>query len=209
MMKIRMKIVLILAAVTLVPISSLITYQPTRVQAKQIKTKYGFLNNFKFPSNWRGKWYSNSNQGLSNMVIYEKGFNTPWTGEYVDLVTPTKVNGINKYPWQMGGKWLSKHYNALRHVGRVSNKQINGQKWIIVSPIDEKSLKMGFAFILESRKLDGEDQEVMFEADPKTGEIYDQFLRTPELAQKYHDYYFPDLNYIVTTISYNNTKTKS
>lgn len=29
----------------------------------------------------------------------------------------------------------------------------------------------------------------MFEANPKTGEIYDQFYRSPKLAQKYQNYY--------------------
>lgn len=35
----------------------------------------------------------------------------------------------------------------------------------------------------------------MFEANPKTGEIYDQFYCSPKLAQKYQNYHFKNETY--------------
>ncbi|QYN56332.1 hypothetical protein GYM69_03940 [Lactobacillus panisapium] len=200
-MKLRKIITVLLATVTLTTVSGLLTSQPEMVQAKQTKikikkTKNGFTANFNFPQSWRGKWYSYTNQKLKSMEIHSEGLNTPWTGEYVKLVTPTKVKGTNKYIWQMGHKWNQKYYPVIKKVSRVSTKTLNKQKWIIMSPIDEKSLKMGYAFALETRQLDGTNQEIMFEANPITGQIYEQFFRSPELAQKYSGYRFNDLNYL-------------
>lgn len=210
-MKNKQVISALIVAATFSSTAGAMISNPTPIQAKETtkkiqKTEYGYTDNFKFPKAWQGKWYSNNNQIIRNMEIAEKGFNTPWTGEYVELVTPTKVKGTNKYLWQMDHKWLDKHYNVLRHVGRVSTRQIQGKKWIIFSPIDEKSLKMGFAFTLETRELDGVKQQVLLQGDPKTGAIYDQFFRSPELAQKYHDYHFSDLNYIITVVNSDKTK---
>lgn len=209
-MKKNKTIALLATAITLFSAASYIVIKPTQAEAVSVKkksqnktkkTNYGFLANFKIPKSWQGKWYSNNNQQLKNMEIHKKGFNTPWTGEYAELATPTKVKGTNKYLWQMGENWLSKHYNVLKHIGRVSTKQLNNKQWIVFSPIDEKSIKMGFAFILETKDLDGVKQEVMLEANPNTGEIYDQFFRSAELAQKYHDYHFADLNYHSVTVN--------
>lgn len=200
-MKMRKLIAVLLTTVSLISVGELITNQPEVVQAKQTKikikkTKNGFTANFNFPKSWRGKWYNNSNQKLKSMEIHARGLNTPWTGEYVKLVSPTKVKGTDKYIWQMGEKWNKKHYPVIKKVSRVSTKTINKQKWTIMSPIDEKSLKMGFAFAIETRQLDGTNQKILFEANPITGEIYEQFFKSPDLAQKYSGYHFADLSYL-------------
>ena len=159
------------------------------------KTKYGFKRDFKFPQSWRGKLFSNTHGHLSNMIIKKNGFNTPWTGEYVELVSVGKVKGTNKYLWQMPHSWFTKHNKIFKNLGRVTTKNLKNKKWIVFSPIDENNIKIGYAFSLQNKKIDGKTQKVMFEANPKTGEIYDQFYRSPKLAQKYQNYHFKNETY--------------
>ena len=159
------------------------------------KTKYGFKRDFKFPKSWRGKWFSNTHDKVSKMTIKKNGFNTPWTGEYVELVSAGKVKGTNKYLWQMPQSWFTKHDKIFKHLGRVTTNKISNKKWIVFSPIDENNIKIGYAFSLQNKKIAGKTQKVMFEANPKTGEIYDQFYRSPKLAQKYQNYHFKNETY--------------
>ena len=159
------------------------------------KTKYGFKRGFNFSKSWQGKWYSNTHDKLSKMTIKKNGFNTPWTGEYVELVSAGKVKGTNKYLWQMPQSWFTKHDKIFKHLGRVTTNKISNKKWIVFSPIDENNIKIGYAFSLQNKKIDGKTQKVMFEANPKTGEIYDQFYRSPKLAQKYQNYHFKNETY--------------
>ena len=159
------------------------------------KTKYGFKRGFNFSKSWQGKWYSNTHDKLSKMTIKKNGFITPWTGEYVELVSAGKVKGTNKYLWQMPQSWFTKHDKIFKHLGRVTTNKISNKKWIVFSPIDENNIKIGYAFSLQNKKIDGKTQKVMFEANPKTGEIYDQFYRSPKLAQKYQNYHFKNEKY--------------
>ena len=159
------------------------------------KTKYGFKRDFKFPKSWRGKWYSNTHDKLSKMTVKKIGFNTPWTGEYVELVSAGKVKGTNKYLWQMPQSWFTKHAKIFKHLGRVTTNKISNKKWLVFSPIDENNIEIGFAFRLKNEKIAGKTQQVIFEANPKTGEIVDQFFRSPKLAQKYQHYNFKGETY--------------
>ena len=159
------------------------------------KTKYGFKRDFNFSKSWQGKWYSNTHDKLSKMTIKKNGFITPWTGEYVELVSAGKVKGTNKYLWQMPHSWFTKHNKIFKNLGRVTTKNLKNKKWIVFSPIDENNIKIGYAFSLQNKKIDGKTQKVMFEANPKTGEIYDQFYRSPKLAQKYQNYHFKNETY--------------
>ena len=159
------------------------------------KTKYGFKRDFKFPQSWRGKWFSNTHDKVSKMTIKKNGFNTPWTGEYVELVSAGKVKGTNKYLWQMPQSWFTKHAKIFKHLGRVTTNKISNKKWLVFSPIDENNIEIGFAFRLRNEKVAGKTQKVIFEANPKTGEIVDQFFRSPKLAQKYQHYNFKGETY--------------
>ena len=159
------------------------------------KTKYGFKRDFNFPKSWRGKWYSNTHDKLSKMTIKKNGFITPWTGEYVELVSAGKVKGTNKYLWQMPQSWFTKHDKIFKHLGRVTTNKINNKKWTVYSPIDENNIEIGFAFRLKNEKIAGKTQKVLFEANPKTGEVIDQFFPSAKLAKKYQHYNFKGETY--------------
>lgn len=159
------------------------------------KTKYGFKRDFNFPKSWQGKWYSNTHDKLSKMTIKKNGFITPWTGEYVELVSAGKVKGTNKYLWQMPQSWFTKHDKIFKHLGRVTTNKINNKKWTVYSPVDENNIEIGFAFRLKNEKIAGKTQKVLFEANPKTGEVIDQFFPSAKLAKKYQHYYFKGETY--------------
>ena len=159
------------------------------------KTKYGFKRNFNFPKSWQGKWYSNTHDKLSKMTIKKNGFITPWTGEYVELVSAGKVKGTNKYLWQMPQSWFTKHDKIFKHLGRVTTNKINNKKWTVYSPVDENNIEIGFAFRLKNEKIAGKTQKVLFEANPKTGEVIDQFFPLAKLAKKYQHYNFKGETY--------------
>lgn len=159
------------------------------------KTKYGFKRDFNFPKSWQGKWYSNTHDKLSKMTIKKNGFITPWTGEYVELVSAGKVKGTNKYLWQMPQSWFTKHDKIFKHLGRVTTNKINNKKWTVYSPIDENNIEIGFAFRLKNEKIAGKTQKVLFEANPKTGEVIDQFFPSAKLAKKYQHYNFKGETY--------------
>lgn len=159
------------------------------------KTKYGFKRDFNFPKSWQGKWYSNTHDKLSKMTIKKNGFITPWTGEYVELVSAGKVKGTNKYLWQMPQSWFTKHDKIFKHLGRVTTNKINNKKWTVYSPIDENNIEIGFAFRLKNEKIAGKTQKVLFEANPKTGEVIDQFFPSAKLAKKYQHHNFKGETY--------------
>lgn len=134
--------------------------QTTKVQ-KSVKkisnqTKYGFKRDFKFPQSWRGKWFSNNNLTPSPMFIHKSAFNTPWANDYAKVVKTGFVKGTKKYPWQMPNGWKQSNKNELAKYMRVTIKKINGNKWIILSPVQEKSFKNGFAFTIKNEKLAGQ-----------------------------------------------------
>lgn len=166
-----------------------------KVQNTVNKTKYGFKRDFNFPKSWQGKWYSNTHDKLSKMTIKKNGFITPWTGEYVELVSAGKVKGTNKYLWQMPQSWFTKHDKIFKHLGRVTTNKINNKKWTVYSPIDENNIEIGFAFRLKNEKIAGKTQKVLFEANPKTGEVIDQFFPSAKLAKKYQHYNFKGETY--------------
>ena len=166
-----------------------------KVQNTVNKTKYGFKRDFNFPKSWQGKWYSNTHDKLSKMTIKKNGFITPWTGEYVELVSAGKVKGTNKYLWQMPQSWFTKHDKIFKHLGRVTTNKINNKKWSVYSPIDENNIEIGFAFRLKNEKNAGKTQKVLFEANPKTGEVIDQFFPSAKLAKKYQHYNFKGETY--------------
>ncbi|UZX32112.1 hypothetical protein [Lactobacillus helsingborgensis] len=159
------------------------------------KTKYGFKRDFNFPKSWQGKWYSNTHDKLSKMTIKKNGFITPWTGEYVELVSAGEVKGTNKYLWQMPQSWFTKHDKIFKHLGRVTTNKINNKKCTVYSPIDENNIEIGFAFRLKNEKIAGKTQKVLFEANPKTGEVIDQFFPSAKLAKKYQHYNFKGETY--------------
>ena len=166
-----------------------------KVQNTVNKTKYGFKRDFNFPKSWQGKWYSNTHDKLSKMTIKKNGFITPWTGEYVELVSAGKVKGTNKYLWQMPQSWFTKHDKIFKHLGRVTTNKINNKKWSVYSPIDENNIEIGFAFRLKNEKIAGKTQKVLFEANSKTGEVIDQFFPSAKLAKKYQHYNFKGETY--------------
>ncbi|MEB3365153.1 hypothetical protein SDC49_21355 [Lactobacillus sp. R2/2] len=101
------------------------------------------------------------------MTIKKNGFITPWTGEYVELVSAGKVKGTNKYLWQMPQSWFTKHDKIFKHLGRVTTNKINNKKWTVYSPIDENNIEIGFAFRLKNEKIAGKTQKYYLRLIPK------------------------------------------
>ena len=126
-MKLRKTAIWTAAVIALAAAGGIINRQTNQAQTVKVqksvkkisnKTKYGFKRDFKFPQSWRGKWFSNTHGHLSNMIIKQNGFNTPWTGEYVELVSAGKVKGTNKYLWQMPHSWFTKNDKIFQKLGQ-------------------------------------------------------------------------------------------
>lgn len=184
------------AAVTLTSATTVVANQPLQAQAASVKkSKYGFAKSFTFPTTWRGKWYSTNNLTPSPMNIQKSAFDTPWTNEHVKTVKIGKVKGTNKYPWQMSKTWKQKNADIFAKYARVTTKKMNGNKWTVVSPVDKKSTKEGYAFIVKKETVDGKNIAVLFQANPQDGKVRNQFFTSEELSKTYATYEFKDMTY--------------
>lgn len=192
------KILTMLAAVTvaLTTATPALVNQPAQVQAATVKkNKYGFNKLYTFPKTWRGKWYSTNNLTPNPMNIQKNSFDTPWANDHVKAVEVETVKGTKKYPWQMSRAWKSKNADLFAKYARVTTKTMNGDKWTIVSPVDEKSTKMGYAFTVKTEVIDGKKESVLFQSHPQVGEVTNQYFRTEELAKKYAAHEFKNMKY--------------
>ncbi|MCT6854389.1 MAG: hypothetical protein M3Z94_06865 [Lactobacillus panisapium] len=192
------KIITLLAAatVTMTAATGVAATQAEQTQAASVKkSKYGFKKSFTFPTSWRGKWYSTNNLTPSPMNIQKTSFDTPWTNEHVKAVKVGKVKGTNKYPWQMTKAWKLKNAGVFAKYTRVTTKKMNGEKWIVLSPVDQKSTKKGYAFTVKTELIDGKKEPVLFQSHPQEGKVTNQFFTSEELAKKYATYEFKDMTY--------------
>lgn len=158
-------------------------------------TKYGFKKAFVFSKELQGKWYSNNNLTPEPLEIGKSSLVLPYTGKKAKAVVIGKVKGTNKYPWQMSGSWKSKHAKAFANIIRGSYKTINQTKWTILSPADEKSISVGYAYTAKDEKIDGETIRVVFEALPDNGKVINQYFTSKDLADKYSATKFADVTY--------------
>ena len=159
------------------------------------QTKYGFERDFKFPQSWRGKWFSNNNLTPSPMFIHKSAFNTPWANDYVKVVKTGFVKGTKKYPWQMPNGWKQSNKNELAKYMRVTIKKINGNKWIILSPVQEKSFKNGFAFTIKNEKLAGKNHKILFQDKPQNELVINKYFKSKTLTNKYSAHEFKNMKY--------------
>ena len=176
-----------------VPVGSI---QPKTVQAAQItKSKYGFDKQFKFPKIWRGKWYSNNNFTPNPINIHTSAINLPLTNEYIKVIKVGMVKGTKKYPWEMSSAWQEKNQNVLAKYLRASSKKLRGSKWIVLSPVQEKTTKNGNAFTVKTEKIAGKKYKVLFQSNPEDGLVTNQFFKTKSLTDKYSAYEFKNMKY--------------
>ena len=170
--------------------------EPLTVKAAQNqKSQLRLGQQFKFPKTWRGKWFSNNNLTPSPMFIHKTAFNTPWANDYVKVVKTSFVKGTRKYPWQMPNAWKQSNKDELAKYMRVTSKKINGNKWIILSPVQEKSLKNGYAFIVKKESIAGENHKVLFQGNPENGLVINQYFKSKTLTNKYSAYEFKNMKY--------------
>ena len=176
-----------------VPLASV---QPKIVRAAQTKkNKYGFVKQFKFPKAWRGKWYSNNNFTPNPMGIHASAINMPLTNDYIKVIKVGMVKGTKKYPWEMSSAWQEKNQSVLAKYLRVSSKKMHGSKWIILSPVQEKTTKNGDAFTVKTEKIAGKKHKVLFQSNPEDGLVTNQFFKTKSLTNKYSSYEFKNVKY--------------
>lgn len=192
------KIITLLAAATITSTTAIgvVVNRPQETHAASVKmSKYGFKKPFAFPKSWHSKWYSTSNLTPSPMNIHKTAFNTPWANEYVKVVKVGKVKGTKKYPWQMSAAWKLKNADVFAKYSRVTTKKMRGSKWIVLSPADEKSTKMGYAYTIKTEKLNGKKQAVLFQANPLDGKVNTQYFRSANLAEEYATHEFKNMTY--------------
>lgn len=176
-----------------VPLASV---QPKTVQAAQTKkNKYGFGKQFRFPKTWRGKWYSNNNFTPNPMSIHASAINMPLTNDYFKVIKVGMVKGTKKYPWEMPSAWQEENQSILAKYLRVSSKKMHGSKWIILSPVQEKTIKNGNAFTVKTEKIAGKKHKVLFQSNPEDGLVTNQFFKTKSLTNKYSAYEFKNVKY--------------
>ena len=176
-----------------VPLASV---QPKTVQAKKTnKNKYGFAKQFKFPKTWRGKWYSNNNFTPNPMIIHASAINMPLTNDYFKVIKVGMVKGTKKYPWEMPSAWQEENQSVLGKYLRASSKKMHGSKWIILSPVQEKTTKNGNAFTVKTEKIAGKKHKVLFQSNPEDGLVTNQFFKTKSLTNKYSAYEFKNVKY--------------
>ena len=170
--------------------------QPKIVQAAQTKkNKYGFAKQFKFPKTWRGKWYSNNNFTPNPMNIHTSAINMPLTNDYIKVIKVGMVKGTKKYPWEMPSAWQEENQSILAKYLRVSSKKMHGSRWIILSPVQEKTTKNGNAFTVKTEKIAGKKHKVLFQSNPEDGLVTNQFFKTKSLTNKYSAYEFKNVKY--------------
>lgn len=192
------KIITLLAAatVTLTAATGLAEQQVEQVQAATVKkSKYGFKKSFTFPTTWRGKWYSTNNLTPSPMNIQKTSFDTPWGNDHIKVIKVGKVLGTKKYPWQMAKAWKLKNAALFAKYARVTTKKMNGDEWIILSPVNEKSTKKGNAFTIKTELIDGKEEPVLFQSHPDDGKVTNQYFASEELAKQYAAHEFEDVVY--------------
>ncbi|WP_294891694.1 hypothetical protein [uncultured Lactobacillus sp.] len=176
-----------------VPLASV---QPKTVQAKKTnKNKYGFAKQFKFPKTWRGKWYSNNNFTPNPMIIHASAINMPLTNDYFKVIKVGMVKGTKKYPWEMPSAWQEENQSVLGKYLRASSKKMHGSKWIILSPVQEKTTKNGNAFTVKTEKIAGKKHKVLFQSNPEDGLVTNQFFKTKSITNKYSAFEFKDMKY--------------
>ena len=167
----------------------------TMQAAQNPKSQFMLGQQFKFPKTWQGKWFSNNNLTPSPMFIHKSAFNTPWANDYVKVVKTGFVKGTKKYPWQMPNSWKQSNKNELAKYMRVTTRKINGNEWIILSPIQEKSFKNGFAFAIKNEKLAGKNHKILFQGNPQNGLVINQYFKSKALTNKYSAHEFKNMKY--------------
>ncbi|WP_338211856.1 hypothetical protein [Lactobacillus juensis] len=105
------------------------------------------------------------------------------------------VKGTKKYPWQMPNGWKQSNKNELAKYMRVTTKKINGNKWIILSPVQEKSFKNGFAFTIKNEKLAGKNHKILFQGNQQNGLVINQCFKSKTLTNKYSAHEFKNMKY--------------
>ncbi|WEV43646.1 hypothetical protein OZX56_09120 [Lactobacillus sp. ESL0684] len=167
----------------------------SQVSKKKQDKKYGISKSFKFSKDLQGKWYSNNNLTPEPLNIHKSSLVLPATGKTAKVAVIGKVKGTKKYPWQMSKSWKNKHAKTFKNVKRGTTKTISGVKWTILSSPTEKSTADGDAYAVHNEKVDDQTIKVVFEADPTTGKVYNQYFTTKDLADKYQSTKFADMTY--------------
>jgi hypothetical protein len=204
------KILTVLVATTIgvATASSLVTTKAQTLQAAKINhskksklnkhtkaVKVAFGKSYVFPEALQGKWYSKNLLRMEPLDFHQTGLGLPSSGEYVDAVTSSKLKGTKKFPWQMSVKWQNKNKAKLAKFVRISEKKMNGDNWIIVTPISDKTINNSYAFTSKVEEIDGKKETVVFEGNPQAGTVINQYFRTKELSDKYDQKKFDDMTY--------------
>lgn len=204
------KILTVLAATTIgvSTASSLIATKAQTLQAAKTKqgrrskvnkhtkaVKVAFGKSYTFPDSLQGKWYSKNLLRMEPLDFHQTGLGLPSSGEYVDAVVSGKLKGTKKFPWQMSIKWQDKNKEKLAKFVRISEKKMNGNNWIIVTPVSNKTIDNSYAFTSKVEEIDGKKETVVFEGNPQAGTVINQYFRTKELSDKYDQKKFDDMTY--------------
>ena len=77
----------------------------------------------------------------------------------------------------------------------VLQLKINGNKWIILSPVQEKSFKNGFAFTIKNEKLAGKNHKILFQDKPQNELVINKYFKSKTLTNKYSAHEFKNMKY--------------
>lgn len=129
------------------------------------------------------------------MIIHASAINMPLTNDYFKVIKVGMVKGTKKYPWEMPSAWQEENQSVLGKYLRASSKKMHGSKWIILSPVQEKTTKNGNAFTVKTEKIAGKKHKVLFQSNPEDGLVTNQFFKTKSITNKYSAFEFKDMKY--------------
>ncbi|WEV70804.1 hypothetical protein OZY43_07670 [Lactobacillus sp. ESL0785] len=172
----------------------------TTVQAKTVKVvKHSKTGSHSFPKKWDGKWYSSSILTPDPLVIKADSFNSLGAEETVKMTKVSDAASTGKATAQITNVKQDPSLAALNAAATGTKKKIGNTTWSIVKPAGKKTTD-DTAFTMKVEKINGKKVQVLLEAQPDTGKVYNQYFRSKKLAKKYGNRHFKNISY--TEINY-------
>ncbi|WEV70618.1 hypothetical protein OZY43_06680 [Lactobacillus sp. ESL0785] len=169
----------------------------TTVQAQTIKpvksVTQKVTSTYSFPKKWRGKWYSSNILTPKPLIIKLGSYTSPKTGQTVKMTSVASAPTTGKLTSEITSVSQDQDSAKLAALATGSSKKINHITWSLVTPTSKDAESAAYSMKVE--KLDGKKVQVLFEAQPDTGKVYNQYFKSKKLAKKYGNHHFKKISY--------------
>lgn len=169
----------------------------TTVQAQTVKPVKSVTqqaaNTYSFPKKWRGKWYSSNILTPKPLIIKLGSYTSPKTGETVKMTSVASAPTTGKISSEIISVSQDQDPAKLAALATGANKKINHSTWSIVTPAGKDTESAAYSMKVE--KVNGKKVQVLFEAQPDTGKVYNQYFKSKKLAKKYGNHHFKNISY--------------